>query len=184
MTQGSFLSGHSDGNQGHPIKRAVWLMERILGEAPPPPPPNVPDLDPKDPVNQQLSIAQQLAIHRDSVSSRNCHKKLDPYGLVFEEYNGAGLLNQTTTPAQDTKVTLPTGVIVNGVAEMKDYIVQSRSREFRTSLVKHLLTYALGRDMSFADEKDIKSIVETLSAKGDRFHTLVETLVTSPLFLR
>ncbi len=184
MTQGSFLSGHSDGNQGHPIKRAVWLMERILGETPPPPPPNVPDLDPKDPVNQQLSIAQQLAIHRDSVSCRNCHKKLDPYGLVFEEYNGAGLLNPPTTPAQDTKVTLPTGVIVNGVAEMKDYIVQSKGREFRTSLVKHLLTYALGRDMSFADEKDIKSIVETLSAKGDRFQTLVETLVTSPLFLR
>ena len=48
LTQGSFLSGHSDGKQAHPIKRALWLMERILGESPPPPPPNVPELNPRE----------------------------------------------------------------------------------------------------------------------------------------
>ena len=37
----AFLTGHSDGVQAHPIKRAVWLKEKILGDAPPPPPPTL-----------------------------------------------------------------------------------------------------------------------------------------------
>ncbi|MBT7572961.1 MAG: DUF1592 domain-containing protein, partial [Flavobacteriaceae bacterium] len=38
LSQGSFLTGHSDGTQPHAIKRAVWLKEKILGDHPPPPP--------------------------------------------------------------------------------------------------------------------------------------------------
>ena len=34
LSQGSFLSGHSDGVQAHAIKRAVWLKEKILGDHP------------------------------------------------------------------------------------------------------------------------------------------------------
>ena len=32
LSQGSFLSGHSDGVQAHTIKRTVWLKEKILSE--------------------------------------------------------------------------------------------------------------------------------------------------------
>ena len=38
LSQGAFLVGHSDGVHPHPIKRAVWVKERILGDPPPPPP--------------------------------------------------------------------------------------------------------------------------------------------------
>ncbi|WP_334313465.1 DUF1592 domain-containing protein [Psychrosphaera algicola] len=46
LSQGTFLTGHADGVHSHPVKRAVWLKEKILGDSPPPPPPNVPELDP------------------------------------------------------------------------------------------------------------------------------------------
>ena len=35
LSQGSFLSGHSDGVQAHPIKRAVWLKEKKYWETTP-----------------------------------------------------------------------------------------------------------------------------------------------------
>ncbi|MFL2869214.1 MAG: DUF1592 domain-containing protein [Pirellulaceae bacterium] len=183
LTQGSFLSGHSDGTQAHPIKRAVWLMERILGESPPPPPPNVPDLEQKE-KNANLTIAQQLAIHRDNVSCKNCHQKLDPYGLVFEDFNGAGLLDGNAGNNPSTKVVLPTGVTVNGVAQMKQYILESEKLQYTRSLVEHLLAYALGRDMSFVDEQQISQIVDNIIKRGSSFHIVMEEVITSPLFLQ
>ena len=182
LTQGAFLSGHSDGRAAHPIKRALWLMERILGESPPPPPPNVPELDPRDSENKKLTIAQQLELHRDSDSCRNCHRKLDPYGLVFEDYDGAGLLNRSAGKHTDTTVTLPTNVTVSGVDEMKAYIVSSQARAFTRSLVEHLLAYALGRDMSFADDEAIDAIVSSVERRDYRFQSVIEEVVTSPLF--
>jgi len=183
LTQGSFLSGHSDGKQAHPIKRAVWLMERLLGDSPPPPPPNVPDLDPKDPKNKSLSIARQLALHRDSTSCRNCHKKLDPYGLIFEDYNGAGLLGGKPQSNPDTTVELPSGAKVNGVAGMKAYILESQRDKFTGSLVEHLMTFALGRDMSFVEEQEIEAIVKKIRVGGYRFQTVLEEITASRMFL-
>jgi len=183
LTQGSFLSGHSDGRQAHPIKRAVWLMERILGESPPPPPPNVPDLEQRE-KDARLTIAEQLEMHRDNVSCKNCHKKLDPYGLVFEDYNGAGLLNGNAGDNPSTNVELPTGVTVNGVAPMQQYILDSQQSKFLRSLVEHLLAYALGRDMSFVDEEEINTVVENVLEGGSGFHVVLEEIISSPLFLQ
>ncbi len=183
LTQGSFLSGHSDGRHAHPIKRAVWMMERILGESPPPPPPNVPGLEQKE-KDARLTIAQQLAVHRENVSCRNCHQKLDPYGLIFEDYNGAGLLNGTAGKNPDTRASLPDGTVVDGVAGMKAHILKSQRKGFTRSLVEHLLVYALGRDMSFVDEPEIQRIVAAVTRGGSTLQVVIEEIVQSPLFLQ
>ena len=184
LTQGSFLSGHSDGTLGHPVKRAVWLMERILGTSPPPPPPNVPTLPVEKANKRKQSIAAQLATHRDNISCRNCHKKLDPYGLVFEDYNGAGLLHRKPGSSPDTQVVLPGGHTVNGVAEMKQHILTTQRHAFRGSLIEHLMTYALGRDLSFADEPALEKIAHRVARRDDHLATVIEEIVTSPLFLQ
>ena len=184
LTQASFLSGHSDGVLGHPVKRAVWLMERILGQSPPPPPPNVPALPSENNSQRKQSIAEQLAEHRDNISCRNCHKKLDPYGLVFEDYNGAGLLHRKPGSSDDTQVVLPGGQTVNGVREMKQHILSEKRDAFRSSLIEHLMTYALGRDLSFADEPAIEKIAHRVAHREDRLAIVIEEIVNSPLFLQ
>ena len=45
LTHASILTGLSDGKDGHPIKRGIWLLRNLLDDPPPPPPPNVPELD-------------------------------------------------------------------------------------------------------------------------------------------
>ena len=183
LTQGSFLSGHSDGRHAHPIKRAVWMMERILGESPPPPPPNVPGLEQKE-KDTRLTIAQQLVVHRENVSCRNCHQKLDPYGLIFEDYNGAGLLKSNAGKNPDTRAKLPGGTVVDGVTGMKAHILKSQRKGFTRSLVEHLLVYALGRDMSFVDEPAIERIVSAVTRRGGSMRVVMEEIVQSPLFLQ
>ncbi|MCB1210327.1 MAG: DUF1592 domain-containing protein, partial [Verrucomicrobiales bacterium] len=49
LGQASILLANSNGEDSHPIKRAIWIRERLLHDPPLPPPPNVPALPAEDP---------------------------------------------------------------------------------------------------------------------------------------
>ncbi|WP_200975850.1 DUF1592 domain-containing protein [Echinicola sp. 20G] len=183
LSQGAFLNGHSDGTQAHAIKRAVWLKTKILGDRPPAPPPNVPELDPETPGFEELTLKEQLFIHRDKAACMDCHKKIDPYGIVFENYNAVGLY-QTVAKEKDidTRAELPNGEVVDGIGEIKSYILNMKRDDFTRSLVKHLFSYALGRDVTFVDEREIEQIVSKVRSDDYKFQSLIEHIVLSPSF--
>ena len=64
LTQASVLTMNSDGIDSHPIRRGVWLLERLLNRPPPPPPPNVPEIDADDPDFRGLSLTERIKLHR------------------------------------------------------------------------------------------------------------------------
>ena len=104
LTHASVLTGLSDGRDGHPIKRGMWLLKNLLDETPPPPPPNVPQLDRENPKVKNLTIPQALALHRSNTSCIGCHRKIDPWGIAFEEYDAVGNWQRDgvgATPAQE-----------------------------------------------------------------------------------
>ena len=68
------------------------MIEKITDNPPPEPPPNVPVPDPEDPEFAKLTKKQQLEKHRDNASCRDCHRKIDPWGVPFEEYDAIGQL--------------------------------------------------------------------------------------------
>ena len=183
LSQGAFLTGHSDGTQAHPIKRAVWLKAKILGSPPPPPPPNVPALDPETPGFQNLTLKQQLELHRDKASCADCHRKIDPYGVVFENYDAVGRF-QTMAKGRpvDSRSELPDGTVITGIDELKTYLAEQQSEAVVRSVVKHLYAYALGRDTTFADDPAIDTIVERVIADDYRLQTALVGIVESPAF--
>ncbi|MFY0686672.1 MAG: DUF1592 domain-containing protein [Cyclobacteriaceae bacterium] len=184
LSQGAFLNGHSDGTQAHPIKRAVWLRSKILGSPPPPPPPNVPELDPDTPGFDQMTLKEQLEHHRNSPSCMDCHKKIDQYGIVFENYDAVGRYQRLAKGRPiDTKVTLPDMTEVEGIEGIKSYLMNQKKDVFTQSLVKHLFAYAIGRDVSFVDEEEILDIVDEVRSDDYRFQSVIEYIVTSPSFL-
>jgi len=185
LSQGAFLNGHSNGVQAHPIKRAVWLKEKILGDPAPPPPPNVPELDPDIPGIENMTLKDQLFLHRNKASCLGCHQKIDPFGVVFENYDAVGRYNlEAKGKPIDAKSILPDGVEVEGVQGIKDYILKYKSEDFTKSLVEHLYAYALGRDVSFADEEEIQRIVAEVVKDDYKFQTVVKEIVLSPSFIR
>ena len=185
LSQGSFLSGHSDGVQAHPIKRAVWLKEKILGDHPPAPPPNVPELDPETPGFENLTLKEQLFLHRNKVSCMDCHQKIDPYGVVFENYDAVGRFRLTAKEKPiDAKSKLPDGTEIDGIQGIKDYIIELKKDNFTKSLVENLFAYALGRDVGFADEQEINNIVEEVIDDDYRFRTVIEQIILSPSFYK
>ncbi|MDC1317144.1 DUF1592 domain-containing protein [Flavobacteriaceae bacterium] len=185
LSQGSFLTGHSDGTQPHAIKRAVWLKEKILGDHPPPPPPNVPELDSETPGFEKLTLKEQLFLHRNKVSCMDCHKKIDPYGVIFENYDATGRYQLTVKGKPiDSKSVLPDGNEVDGIQDMKDYILKFKTEDFTKSIVKNLFSYANGRDVGFADEKEIKYIVERVKRDNYSFKTVIQEIIYSPSFYK
>ncbi len=183
LSQGAFLSGHSDGSQAHPIKRAVWLKEKILGETPPPPPPNVPDLDPETPGFENLTLKQQLELHRDKPSCLNCHQKIDPYGVVFQNYDAVGRYQaKIDGKPVDAKSVLPDGTEVDGIEEIKQYILEKKQDKFLTALVEHLFAWAIGRDVRFSDEEEIAEIVDRVKSDGKTLRAVFRQIVQSKSF--
>ena len=90
------LSG-SDGAESHPIRRAVWVRERLLDDPPKPPPPDVPGIEESVVDFEKLSLREQLEFHRKKESCNDCHRTLDPWGIAMEEYSAVGLKREKTT---------------------------------------------------------------------------------------
>ena len=183
LSQGAFLNGHSDGVQAHPIKRAVWLKEKILGDPAPPPPPNVPEIDPDTPGFEKMTLKEQLELHRNKPSCLSCHQKIDPYGVVFENFDAVGRF-QTKAKGRtiDSKSVLPDGTEVMGIKGIKEYILAQKKEEVTRSVVKHLFAYALGRNVTFADDKELNNIVKKVREDNYRFQTIIKEIVLSPSF--
>jgi mono/diheme cytochrome c family protein len=192
LTHAGILAGLSDGKDGHPIKRGVWLLRNLLDDPPPPPPPNVPDLDREKPSLKNLTIPQALAVHRDQTSCSNCHRKIDPWGIAFEEYDAVGnwqrdgegaVLREKRTGqpiAADTE--LPNGTKINGLKELREELVRSKSDDFRRAMVRKVLAYALGRTLTLGDTDTADALVPALRAREDRLPALIELIVASEPF--
>lgn len=183
LSQGAFLNGHSDGVEPHPIKRAVWLKEKILGDPAPPPPPNVPELDPDTPGFEDLTLKEQLELHRNKASCLDCHRKIDPYGVAFEELDAVGRIRKSSgRKPVDAVSTLPDGQQVDGLAGIKKYILDNQAENVTKSVVEHLFAYANGRDVTFADEEEIQQIVDSVTKDQYRFRSVVHGIVFSQSF--
>jgi len=192
LTHASILTGLSDGKDGHPIKRGMWVLKNLLDEPPPPPPPSVPELDRNHPDVKKLTIPQALALHRKSTSCMGCHQKIDPWGIAFEEYDavgnwqregvGATLRKRRTSQPIDAKAELPTGVKVDGMRELRAELLRSKSDSFRRALLRKVMAYALGRSLTLSDVGAADALVQALRTREDRLSALIELIVASEPF--
>ncbi len=123
LTQGSVLIGNSTGSAPHPIYRAVWLREAILGEEVRPPPAEVPALSDSagDAASKAITIKDLLHQHRKQESCNVCHASLDPWGIPFEKYNATGKF-QPMVPKAGTRVRGFNGETDKDLAGYADYL--------------------------------------------------------------
>jgi hypothetical protein len=185
LPMAAFLTQNAPGLRTSPVKRGYWVARRVLGEVIPPPPPTVPEL-PKDEAKLDLPLREMLAKHRDNAACSSCHARFDSFGLTFEGYGPVG---ETRTKdlagrAVDTQATFPGGSLGAGLAGLQNYIRANREKDFLDNLSRKMLVYALGRSLLLSDEPLIQRMNDRMTANGYRFSALVETIVTSPQFLK
>jgi hypothetical protein len=133
-----------------------------------------------------------LAVHRNSAACMGCHRKIDPWGIAFEEYDavgnwqrdglGATLRKRRTTHPIDAKAELPSGVKVDGLRELRDELLRSKADEFRRAMLRKMMAYALGRSLTLGDLAAADALVPTLRSREDRLPALIELIASAEPF--
>ena len=214
LTQGSFLVGTATGAAPHTVYRAVWLREAILGDEVPAPPADVPALE--DSVGEEAALAvtlkDALRLHRTKASCNECHARLDPWGIPFEEYDATGRY-APRVPPQDTRVegfraathgdldgyreylaglctvdveadaVVPNGPEVDGVAALKAYLLEARRDDIAENVARRLLTYALGRELTYRDRFVVEELCAESRRNGYRLQDLIVAVCKTSLFM-
>jgi hypothetical protein len=180
----SILTLTSHGNRTSPVLRGKWVLEVLLGSPPPPPPPDVPDLDETGSATDGrfLSVAEQLALHRESPACSSCHVVIDPIGLALDNFDvtGSWRVRDRGVPV-DAAGELYDGTPLNGVGDLRQALV-SRSDVVVTHFTSMLMSYALGRRVEHYDMPAIRRIVRESQTGNYQLSSLILGVARSAPF--
>lgn len=176
-------------------------MERILGEIPPPPPPGIPGVEPD--IRGASTLRELLDKHRDSISCKACHEKIDPPGFALEAFNPIGGYRERYRslgegerinlqivgrnvryrlgPDVDASGQLPDGRQFAGFQKFRDQLAEEKELLAKT-LTENFLTFATGRELGFSDRPLIDEIVKQSSQHNYGVREMIHLAVASEIF--
>lgn len=174
LMQGGFLTAKGNSYRTSPVRRGKLILNRLLCENVPPPPPDaVVDLPAADP---NLTLRQQMDLHASSPSCRNCHNTMDPLGLAFEHFDGAGAYRELEgTLAIDSSGTLSYGNIewsFDDATGLVDALIEEQ--KVTDCFARQWVRYALDR---FEQKDEAGAVAQILDAHEQSGSTLPELLV-------
>jgi hypothetical protein len=181
LTQGAILTVSSYPTRTSPPVRGKWVLENLLGAAPPPPPDNVPALNDAN-IGTEVSMKQRFEQHRKDPSCSPCHNIMDPIGFGLENYDAVGRWRtQEGKFPIETTGTLPGGKTFTGSKGLKE-VLRERSGEFVHNVTVKMLTYSLGRGLERSDDSTVDAIGRDVASNEYRFSSLVLDVVKSRQF--
>ncbi|MGC4044806.1 MAG: DUF1592 domain-containing protein [Armatimonas sp.] len=179
LGQASVLTVTSFANRTSPVVRGKWVLETLLGAPPPPPPPNIPPLKETEGTPQHQTVRARLEEHRKNPACASCHTIMDPVGFSLENFDAVGAWREREgSRPLDTRGKLVDGTPVSSPATLRQALV-GRSGAFQANFTRKLLTYALGRGVTYYDMPAVRGIQHEAGQKGDRFSAYVLGIVKS-----
>ncbi len=202
ITQGSILKVSANGTSTSPVLRGVWIMDRLIGQHPPPPPPGIPAVEPD--IRGAKTIRELIAQHTKSKTCATCHAKFDPVGLALENFDILGAwrtryrgtsdgerITGIDRAGHDFAFTLASKVDASGqladgrrFANIHDLKVlfAANPRQLARNLLHQFTLYATGTPVQFSDRRDIEAMLDACAQDGYRVRDLVHALVQSGIF--
>ena len=199
LAQASILKLTANGTTTSPVKRGVWVMDRLLDEPPPPPPP-VAAVEPD--TRGTTTIREQLAKHQANASCAACHRVIDPPGFALEcfdpvggfrdRYRSTGKGDPLPEPLQsrwiryrlglpvDTSGDLPGRGSFRGIDDFKK-LLAADDRRLARAFAAHMIRYATGADMSFADRRVVESILDATAASRYGLRSIIHAIAATDL---
>ena len=124
-------------------------------------------------------IKETIDAHRESASCNMCHKKMDPLGIALENFDVMGrwrdqytdVSNYTSNKNKgqrfpvDTRTAHMDGRAFEGPQGLKKNLMEDKEI-FSRAFIENILSYAMARELTFIDRKNINQLYEQ-SAKND-----------------
>jgi hypothetical protein len=185
LGQASILTVTSYANRTSPVNRGKFILESLLSLPPLPPPPDVPSLRDTTAEGRVFSMRTRMEQHRTSPACASCHAQMDPLGFALENFDAIGRWRTRSEAhdAIDSAARLPDGTRVDGVAGLREVLTTPPfDREFVRTVIAKLMTYALGRGVTAADEPFIRAVMRDAAASDYSFGKVIAAIVDSAPF--
>jgi hypothetical protein len=181
LGKGSMLLVTSRTERTSPVLRGKWILENLLGTAPPPPPADVPPF-PENSGEQPATVRERLELHRANAACASCHKLMDPVGLALENFDAVGKWRDREGGVPiNASGQLFDGTKVDGPTALRKALL-SRPENFVHTFTEKLMTYALGRGLTYRDMPTLRRIVHRSALHDYRFSSIVLGIVASSPF--
>jgi hypothetical protein len=205
LGQGAILTMTGDGERTSPIKRGTFVLRKLIDQPPPPPPPNVPQLEQK--AGMELSVREQLEMHRNTPQCASCHRKIDPPGFALEHFDAIGEWRDIEVAEAQVESSKKekgkrkgnrdkgkgnAGIEIDASGTMPDGVSSFTShqtmkalinrKDMATGVAKAMSTYALGRRIAFSDKAMIDELMQRWETRQYGLRSLVHLMVASPAF--
>jgi hypothetical protein len=185
LTEGGFLSQQAKTNQTSPVHRGKFVREQFLCQQLPPPPPNLQIVPPS--LSPTLTTRQRFAQHSAAATCAGCHSLMDPLGLGFETFDGAGLYRAT----ENGQPIDASGQVANADAELAgpfNGAVELEKKLGGSATVQACMTtqwfrYAYGRSETDADTCSMATLATKFAAGGYKMQDLLAALTQTKAFL-
>lgn len=165
-----------------PVKRGLFVLDQLLGMAPPPPPADIPPLEQARGLPEDASLRERLAAHVADSTCASCHTRMDPLGLALENFDAIGRWRDSEAGRPvDASGELPGHGSFEGPEGLKR-VLRARSEQFIENLASKLLTYAVGRGPEPFDRPAIRRISAQTRAQNDGVRSMIEAVVLSDTF--
>ncbi len=186
LGKGALMTVTSAAARTSPVTRGKWFLQTFFGVSPPDPPPDVPAI--KEAAadttgNSKVpTMRETMELHHRNPTCASCHAIFEPMGLALENFDATGTWRTLdgTSPVDPSGV-LVDGTKVNGVADLRNYVV-NRSGQFVRVVVERLMTYGLGRGVEYQDMPTVRTIVRNTTPGKFKFSSLVLEVVKSNAF--
>ena len=187
LAQAAIMLAQSDGQDAHAVNRGVWIRTRLLGDPPSDPPPDVPSLPElagNAKTNGSASVKQRLDLHlKAGTTCYDCHKDIDPWGIATEGFDAVGLPRTTIQNAGPVvKKVVINEQEIDGLVPLKQFLLTHRHGQFAYGFTRHMLSYALGRPLTFRDEPIVRVLQSEFAESGYNMRSLIKSIVTSTVY--
>ncbi len=190
LSHGAILKITANGTNTSPVLRGVWISQRILGQPIAPPPENVPAIEPD--IRGATTIREMLAKHKADAACASCHQKIDPPGNALENFDAAGRWRESYIAVAKGKSrkgqpihtadTLPDGRAFESYKDFQQ-LWQSTPEPIARCFVEHLLKFATGAEIAFADRETVDEIVASTKQENYGLKSLLHAALDSRIFL-
>ena len=184
ITNAAVMTMTSGPTRTQPITRGAWLAGVIFNNPPEPPPADVPELDEKPPEDEeQLTLRERLAMHRERSDCKGCHEQIDPLGFALENFDPIGVWREKYDNDReiDMSGTLFREHEFGDVIEFKNAILKEKDR-FTRGFAGHLLSFSLARELGPADQMALDKIAAATASDDYKMKTIIKQVILSEPF--
>jgi len=181
----SILATYAGNDNSEPIKRGVFVLERLLCQVVPPPPPSLKITPP--PRDPNASVRERFASHSTNPSCAICHTRIDGIGFGMEDMDAIGRFKQSDAgrPVDARGIVFGPGGEKNafeGTAALGRFLATSAQAE--SCMSKQVYRFAAGQDNDKKIACAVRDLDSAFVSVGKRVSTIFLQVPTLDAFRR